>query len=164
MTATSTTVTCWAASAGRRCSPFCPARGGVPTCWADFAPLIYLEASGDIVALLTQDAVRLPCRTRQCRRTATSDRWTRCEGVAMVGDGAVAVGELTARVGRIVPAVVPRLARPGAAAVGYATTLVTERGRPDIDPSMAAGLAEPGQAEVTATRLVGRGGGADAGR
>jgi hypothetical protein len=43
--------------------------------------------------------------------------------------------------------------------VGYATTLVTERGRPDIDPSMAAGLAEPGAAEVTATRLVGRGGG-----
>jgi hypothetical protein len=58
-----------------------------------------------------------------------------------------------------VPAVVPRLARPGAGIVRYATTLVTERGRPDIDPSMAGGLAEPGQAEVTATRLVGRGGG-----
>ena len=77
----------------------------------------------------------------------------------MVGDGAVAVGDLTARVGRIVPAVVPRLARPGAVAVHYAMTLVTERGRPDIDPSMASGLAEPGQAEATATRLLGRGGG-----
>jgi len=58
-----------------------------------------------------------------------------------------------------VPAVVPRLARPGAGIVRYATTLVNEGGRPDIDPSMADGLAEPGEAEVTATRLVGRGGG-----
>ena len=123
-----------------------------------FRSAIYLEVSGDIVAVLTQDAVRLPCGlvmpTHSDERPLDAVR-----GVAMVGDGAVAVGELTARVGRIVPAVVARLARPGAAAVGYATTLVTERGRPDIDPSMAAGLAEPGQAEVTATRLVGRGGG-----
>ena len=49
-------------------------------------------------------------------------------GAAMVGDGAVVVGELTARVGRIVPAVVPRLARPGAGIVRSATTLVTDRG------------------------------------
>ena len=157
MTATSTTVTCWAAApAGLLPTLSGPRRRAQVL--ARFRTAIYLEASGDIVALLTQDAVRLPCGlvmpTHSDERPLDAVR-----GAAMVGDGAVVVGELTARVGRIVPAVVPRLARPGAGIVRYATTLVNEGGRPDIDPSMADGLAEPGEAEVTATRLVGRGGG-----
>ena len=157
MTATSTTVTCWAAApAGLLPTLSGPRRRAHVL--GRFRTAIYLEASGDVVALLTQDAVRLPCGlimpTHSDERPLDALR-----GAAMVGDGAVVVGDLTARVGRIVPAVISQLARPGAAMVRFAATLVTERGRSDIDPSMAAGLAEPGRAELTAIRLIGRGGG-----
>jgi hypothetical protein len=123
-----------------------------------FRTAIYLDVTTDVVALLTRDAVRLPCGL--VLTTHSDERpLDALTGVAMVGDGTVVVGDLLARVGRIVPVVTARLARPDAAVVRQATGLVTARGQPDIDPSMAAGLAEPDRAELTASRLVGRGSG-----
>lgn len=157
MTATSTTVTCWAA-APAGLLPVLSAPRRRARVLGRFRSAIYLDAAGDVLALLTRDAVRLPCGLVMPTHS-DEQPLDIVIGAAMVGDGAVVVGELTARVGRIVPAGAPALARPAASAVRQADALVSTLGRPDVDPSMAAGLAEPGRAEATAACLVGRGGG-----
>jgi hypothetical protein len=164
VTATTTSaVTCWAAAPVGLLPLLSGPRRRVGVL-GRFPTAIYLDAGGEIVALLAHDAVQLPCglvlpmASRERPLDAVS-------GPALVGDGAVVVGPLVARVARFVRVTVPSLRPPALGAVQRVDAAVRRvkvnlglAGDAALDPETAARLTGPHAAHAAAG-LVGRGGG-----
>jgi len=108
---------------------------------------------GEVVALLTRDAVRVPCGLVLARSSAEL-RLDVLEGPVSVGDGALRVGGLEVWPGRIVSLSVPRLPRPTGHAVEQAAAEIGA-----FDGCSPEGLADPARAAGAARRLLGRGSG-----
>lgn len=86
-----------------------------------FPTAMYLRvASGDVIALLTRDAVRLPLGLRLSTRSA-EDPLDRCTGHVRVGSDQVQVGEWSVRLSREVSVTAPTGLEPNRLAVEYAS-------------------------------------------
>lgn len=117
-----------------------------------FPAALYLDAGGELVAVLTRDAVRIPCGLVLPVRS-TERSLAAAAGPAHVGDGEIAVGSVIVRAGRVVSRVVPALAPPAASVVDKAHQRVPVAA--GIDQADADALAAAPR--VAAAALVGRG-------
>jgi Protein of unknown function (DUF2877) len=120
-----------------------------------FPTAVYLDAGDEVVALLTRDAVHIPCGLVLPFRS-TERSLAAAAGPAHIGDGEIAVGAIVARAGRVVSRVAPALAPPAVAAVDEAARRVPPAAG-GVDQADAAALM--GGSPVAAVSLVGRGAG-----
>ena len=105
---------------------------------------VHVPAGFGVIALLTRDAVRVPCGV-QLASSSREFPLDRLRGPVRVGRGALRVGAAEITVGRVVSASVPRLPAPRADRVGLFAADVA-------DPADLADVADP-------ARLLGLGGG-----
>ena len=112
------------------------------------AVYIHVRAGFGVIALLTRDAVRLPCGLQ----LATSSRefpLDRLTGRVLVGDGALRIGTIEVRVGRTVPTTVASLPPPPDDLVQAAERVV------DVGRYASDGIDDP----AVARQFLGRGDG-----
>jgi hypothetical protein len=123
-----------------------------------FATALYLRpVGGEVIALLSSDAVRLPIGLM----LPTSSRefpLTGLDGPVVAGSGAVHIGRWSCRVTRLVSCRVPEPLTPNADACEHLRRRLTARGSIDVDRCIRDGL--PHSAEAAADlvrRLLGAG-------
>ena len=137
-----------------------PARPG--TLLAAFATSAYLRlADGAVIAVLTQDAVRLPCGL-VLATTSTEMPLHQVNGPVLVGEGLVRVGALTVRLTRLVDVDVPTGLAPDADRVVEAGSGLGALGFAEHDPALLQALrgamSAPEAAHLVSS-LVGAGSG-----
>lgn len=123
-----------------------------------FPTATYLRlAGGDVVAVLTRDAVRLPLGLRLSTHSADDplDRWT---GSVLVGSSCVETTGRTVRLSRVVSVSAPPNARPEPRAVAHAADRLSGLVPLEPVPRLLDALAgDRDEAEAVVARLLGLG-------
>ena len=115
-----------------------PVRPG--TLLAAFATALYLRlADGAVIAVLTRDAVRLPCGL-VLATTSTAMPLHQVHGPVLVGEGLVRVGAMTVRLTRLVAVDAPTGLVPDADRVAEAGSGLTALGRAEHHPDLLQAL------------------------
>jgi hypothetical protein len=131
----------------------CPAvvLGAFPT--ATYLRLV----GGDVIAVLTRDAVRLPLGLRLSTHSADDplDRWT---GPVRVGSSCVETADRAIRLSRIISVSAPSNLQPEPRAVAYAAGRLSDLVPLEPVPRLLGVLAgEPREVEAVVARLLGLG-------
>jgi hypothetical protein len=123
-----------------------------------FPTATYLRlAGGDVLAVLTRDAVRLPLGL-SLSTDSTDDPLDRWAGPILVGASCVQRAARTVRLSRVVSVSAPRNVRPERRAVAQARVRLSGLGPPDPGLRLLDVLADgPGEAEAVVARLLGLG-------
>jgi Protein of unknown function (DUF2877) len=116
-----------------------------PTCPADliaaFPTAAYLRLyDGRVIAVLTHDAVRLPCGL-VLAATSVEQPLTGVHGPVLAGEGQVRIGALAVEIARVVSATAPLELVPDATAVGRAGRRLEHLGFNEHGPALAERLA-----------------------
>ena len=104
-------------------------RSDQPWCLGAFPTALYLRlAGGEVIALLTRDAVLLPLGLRLTTHSADNplSRWT---GPVRVGSSQVHVGDWSVRLTRVVPVQAPKHLEPNCRAIEYASRKLGRSGQ-----------------------------------
>jgi hypothetical protein len=121
---------------------------------AAFPTAAYLRVGpGRIIAVLTHDAVRLPCGL-VLAATSAERPLDGLSGPAMTGGGRVRIGRLTVAVTRVVSAAAPLLLVPDPAAVASAGGTLERLGFDEHGSGLAERLAAHGRDRGTVPGLV----------
>ena len=138
-----------------------------PTCPADliatFPTAAYLRLfGGRVIAVLTHDAVRLPCGL-VLAATSAERPLTGLHGPVLTGAGQVRIGALTVAISRVVSATVPMGLVPDATAVGRAGRRLEHLGFNEhglgLAERLAAGCRNPRDVPGLVRLLLGAGSG-----
>lgn len=130
---------------------------------AAFPTAAYVRlAAGEVVAVLTQDALRLPCGL--VLAAGSGQRPLRhVAGAACVGDGQVRIGRLAVQVSRLVSFAAPTGLRPDDEALAHAAAALARTGfgehGPNLFGRLAAGVRDPAAARRVTRALLGAGSG-----
>jgi hypothetical protein len=123
-----------------------------------FPTAIYLGlVGGDVLAVLTRDAVRLPLGLTLSTRSVDDplDRWV---GPFRVGSSCVETLDRTVRLSRVVSVSAPTDVRPHSRAVAHATDRLSGLGVPEPLPRLLDVLAgRPHEAEAVVAQVLGLG-------
>jgi hypothetical protein len=130
---------------------------------ATFPTAAYVRlAGGEVVAVLTHDALRLPCGLV----LAASSRHRplgALSGTVLAGAGQLRVGTLVAQVSRLVSFAAPTGLRPDDGALEHAAATLARAGfrehGPDLFARLAAGVRDPVAARRVTAALLGAGSG-----
>ncbi len=122
------------------------------TVLARFASALYVQvpAGFGVIALVTRDAVRLPCAL-QLPTACSEFPLDRLRGRVRVGGGVLRIGDVAVTADRTVSATVPKLAPPPAEQVRAAEEML------DVSAFAPPGLGDPRLASGAGRRLLGRG-------